>query len=328
VGKLKIENLLEIRNLSVSFTNGGLPIKAVRNVNLSIKKGEVLGLVGESGAGKSVTAMSIAGLIQNSNKTVVNGQILINGKDLTRNKGEERFKSQNIAMIFQDPIESLNPTISVGAQVSEVFMVQKRMSRRQAWARSVEMLRRVQVPSAEVVARQYPHQLSGGMCQRIMIAIALSKEHELLIADEPTTALDVTIQAQILQLLYQLYQTTQTSILFITHDLGIIAQFCHSVAIMYAGEIVEKGTVLEIFTNPLHPYTKGLLNSIPVMGKKQRLQPIDQNLCAEDSLYGCNFFPRCLYKTGRCREVKNNLIERESGHFTSCHRSGRLQTHD
>lgn len=322
MGRAQVENLLEIKELSVFFVNGGSPVKAVKNVNLSLKKGEVLGLVGESGAGKSVTAMSIAGLIQNSKKTTVTGEILVNGENLAVNRGDDRFRSQKIAMIFQNPMDSLNPTFSVGAQLSEVFIVHEKISRRQAWARSVEMLKRVQIPSAELVARQYPHQLSGGMCQRIMIAIALSREHELLIADEPTTALDVTIQAQILQLLYQLYQMTHISILFITHDLGIIAQFCHSVAIMYDGEIIEKGTVGDIFARPLHPYTRGLLDSIPVMGRKQRLHPVDQNLSAGDSVSGCSFSPRCPLKTGYCERVKPDLAEREPDHFSRCIRFG------
>jgi peptide/nickel transport system ATP-binding protein/oligopeptide transport system ATP-binding protein len=316
-----MEKLLELKDVSVIFKKNTRKIKAVNRVSLSVKKGEILGLAGESGSGKSVTAMSIAGLINDSKKTSISGKIFLNGEDLRKKKNDElrKLRSQKMAMIFQDPINSLNPVFTVGHQIAEVFRIQKKMDKKQAWAESLEMLKKVEIPSPSFAARQYPHQFSGGMCQRVMIAMALSGNPDLIIADEPTTALAVTIQAQILGLLYEFHQKTNTSILFITHDLGIVAQFCHSIAIILEGEIVEKGLVTDIFMNPLHPYTQGLLQSIPVIGKKKRLEPMPPRLTMDSSpLHGCKFNNRCYRKHKQCEREKPGFIEPDPGHFVRC----------
>lgn len=315
-----MEKLLELKNLTVSFNNNGQKINAVHQLSLAVGKGEILGLVGESGSGKSVTARSILGLLKGSTKTMIGGNIFLNGKDLLgKNSGQEaNLRSREMAMIFQDPMDSLNPVFTVGYQIAEVFMVQKKMAKKQALAKSVEILKMVEIPSPEWTARQYPHQLSGGMCQRVMIAMALAKNPELLIADEPTTALDVTIQAQILQLLYEFHEKTGAAILFITHDLGIVAQFCHSVAIMLQGEIIEKGKVDSLFMNPLHPYTSGLLDSIPIPGQKKRLTPMVQDLGMGTPLKGCKFFNRCPQKMARCEWERPGFSEPIPHHFVRC----------
>ncbi|MBU2510761.1 ABC transporter ATP-binding protein [bacterium] len=313
------QDLLKIEHLSVSFKNSKDQTHAVRDLSLTVKGGEVVGLVGESGSGKSVTARSIVGLLSNSKKTAVSGRVLFKGQNLLMNQERKRLNSQKIAMIFQDPLNSLNPVYTIGHQIREVFMVRKKMGKAIANARAIDILKKVDIQSPETIARQYPHQLSGGMCQRVMIAIALAAEPELLIADEPTTALDVTIQAQILKLLYQLYTTTKTAILFITHDLGLVAQFCHFVAIMQEGQIVEKGRVSDIFKNPQHPYTKGLINSIPVLGKKKRLNPMPLYQGGVHPNSSCSFFPRCTEIKRRCEKETPEFIEIEPGHFVRCH---------
>lgn len=315
-----MEKLLELKNLTVSFNHNGQKIKAIHQLSLAVEKGEILGLVGESGSGKSVTARSILGLLKGSSKTMISGNIFLNGNDLLgKNSGQEgNLRSREMAMIFQDPMDSLNPVFTVGYQIAEVFMVQKKMAKKQALAKSIEILKMVEIPSPEWTARQYPHQLSGGMCQRVMIAMALAKNPELLIADEPTTALDVTIQAQILQLLYEFHEKTGAAILFITHDLGIVAQFCHSVAIMLQGEIIEKGKVNSLFMNPLHPYTRGLLDSIPIPGQKKRLTPMIQDLEMGTPLKGCKFFNRCPQKMGRCEWETPRFSEPIPHHFVRC----------
>ena len=315
-----MEKLLELKDLTVSFKNNGQKITVVRQVSLAVEKGEILGLVGESGSGKSVTAKSILGLLNASGKTRVSGKIFLNGKDLLGEKSGqgEKLRSRKLAMIFQDPVDSLNPVFTVGYQIAEVFMAHEKMSKKPAWKKSIEMLKRVEIPSPEWTAKQYPHQLSGGMCQRVMIAMALAGTPELLVADEPTTALDVTIQAQIMRLLYDFNEKTGAAILFITHDLGLVAQFCHSVAIMLHGEIIEKGRVEDIFMNPLHPYTRGLLNSIPVPGKKERLRPMVEDLGMDPCSGGCRFFNRCSRKTNRCEWETPNFLEPIPHHFVQC----------
>lgn len=312
-------DLLTVNRLSVTFKNNRTPVPAVRNLDLLIKKGEVVGLVGESGSGKSVTALAIAGLLHSSAKIQVQGRVAINGHEsLSMGKNCLRI-ARKVAMIFQDPFDSLNPTLTIGYQIQEVFREQKGCKKREAWTKALEMLDKVKIPSPATVARQYPHQLSGGMCQRVMVAMALAAEPELLIADEPTTAMDVTIQAEILQLLYELYRKTESSILFITHDLGVVAQFCHSVAIMLEGEIVEQGPTSALFTNPRHPYTQGLLNSIPFIGRKGRLQPMAPTTDSSASNEGCMFYPRCPIKQPECRTIHPQLKEQDfSGHFVRC----------
>ena len=315
------EKLLEINRLSVSFANGGERTRAVRDLSLSVENGQVVGLVGESGSGKTVTAMSVAGLLRSGKKTDIRGTIRFRGRPLLKDGTPVRHRRPNISMIFQDPVDSLNPAFTVGRQIAEVFRVQKNMDKAAARSRAVEMLKTVNIPSPETAAGRYPHQLSGGMCQRAMIAIALAAEPDLLIADEPTTALDVTIQAQILHLLHRLYRDTKTAILFITHDLGIVAQFCHRVAIMLEGQIVEEGTVADIFNRPLHPYTRGLLDSIPVMGSRRRLSPMAP--ATEASGNGrCRFSSRCHRKTDDCDRTSPDLAEDAPGHFVRCTMGG------
>jgi oligopeptide/dipeptide ABC transporter ATP-binding protein len=315
---MRTENLLAVSGLSIAFQNNGTPVPAVRDLDLTMKKGEVMGLVGESGSGKSVTALAIAGLLHASSKVQVRGSVAFNGRDHSAvAKGHPRQPGK-VAMIFQDPFDSLNPAFTVGYQIQEVFRVQKGLKKRDARIRAVDMLGKVKIPSPATVAAQYPHQLSGGMCQRVMIAMALAAEPELLIADEPTTALDVTIQAQILQLLYTLYRDTGTSILFITHDLGVVAQFCHSVAIMLEGEIVERGSTSAIFKHPLHPYTRGLLNSIPIIGRQGRLQPMASSGDGDRTNDGCGYHPRCPMKSEGCCTIRPSLMEHSAGHFVRC----------
>jgi len=227
-------------------------------------------------------------------------------------------RSRKMAMIFQDPFDSLNPAFTIGYQIQEVFREQKGLNRRESWIKALEMLEKVRIASPSAVAAQYPHQLSGGMCQRVMIAMALSAVPRLLIADEPTTALDVTTQAQILQLLYEFYRDTGASILFITHDLGIVAQFCHSVAIMLEGEIVEYAPAAALFEKPLHPYTQGLLNSIPHMGKRGRLQAVTPAGDFVGPLTGCGYLSRCRVKCEDCGSIHPGLTEHDKGHYVRC----------
>lgn len=312
------ENLLTVTSLSITFTNNGNKLQAVRNVDLTMKKGEIVGLVGESGSGKSVTALTIADLLPSSKNIQVNGKVLFNDADTMDIPKAPQRHNRKVAMIFQDPFDSLNPAFTIGYQIQEVFIEKLGLKKRQARAMSIEMLKKVRISSPEKVAEQYPHQLSGGMCQRVMIAMALAAEAELLIADEPTTALDVTIQAQILQLLYEQHRNTQTSILFITHDLGVVAQLCNSVAIMLEGEIVEQGPTSMIFKHPQHPYTKGLLNSIPALGQKRRLQPIPPPGDMDESTHGCGFFPRCTTRYKDCCMTHPTLTEYSTGHYVRC----------
>ncbi len=260
-----MEKLLEVKDLEVSFQTYAGEVKAVRGVNFDLYKGETLAIVGESGSGKSVTSQTIMKLIPMPPGKISNGQILFDGEDLVpkTNKEMEKIRGKDIGMIFQDPMTSLNPTMKVGMQIMEVLIKHQNMSKGNAKDRAIELLRLVGIPSPEKRVNQYPHEFSGGMRQRAMIAIALASNPKLLIADEPTTALDVTIQAQILELMKDLQKKMETSIIFITHDLGVVANVADRVAVMYAGKIVETGTVDEIFYNPKHPYTWGLLSSMP-----------------------------------------------------------------
>ncbi|THE12002.1 ABC transporter ATP-binding protein [Bacillus timonensis] len=260
-----MEKLLEVKDLEVSFQTYAGEVKAVRGVNFDLYKGETLAIVGESGSGKSVTSQTIMKLIPMPPGKITKGQILFDGEDLVpkTNKEMEKIRGKDIGMIFQDPMTSLNPTMRVGMQIMEVLIKHQNMSKGNAKDRAIELLRLVGIPSPEKRVNQYPHEFSGGMRQRAMIAIALASSPKLLIADEPTTALDVTIQAQILELMKDLQKKLETSIIFITHDLGVVANVADRVAVMYAGKIVEYGTVDEIFYNPKHPYTWGLLSSMP-----------------------------------------------------------------
>ena len=299
-------SLLEIKNLHTYFeTRRGL-IKAVYGVTLKVEKGRTLGIVGESGSGKSQTAMSILRLFEHNQK-VYDGEILFEGKDLTKLSELElrKIRGNDVSMIFQEPMSSLNPVFTVTRQISEVLMLHQKMTKEEAAKRTVEMLAAVKIPNPEEVAKMYPFQLSGGMNQRVMIAMALACQPKLLIADEPTTALDVTIQAQILRLMNDLKRENDTSILFITHDLGVINQMADDVAVMYCGQVVETAPVEYIFQNKsiyMHPYTEGLLNSIPSLSseKSEKLDVIPGSVPHPlDLPKGCKFAPRCKFATDK-----------------------------
>ena len=315
--------LLQVDRLETQFPTGPGLVRAVDGVSFAIARGEVLGLVGESGGGKSVTALSIMGLVPAPGR-VAAGRILLGGENLLAKDAEamRRVRGARIAMVFQEPMTSLNPVFSIGDQIVSAVRAHDGGSRRAAWARAVEMLDRVQVPSPEERARAYPHQLSGGLRQRAMIALALAAGPELLIADEPTTALDVTIQAQILDLLRHLQAERGMAVLMITHDLGVVAEICHRVAVIYAGRIVELAPVTSIFARPLHPYTRGLLGSIPsVHGPKaERLTVIPGTVPDVHQLPpGCKFVTRCPSRFEPCPDIEPPLIEELPGHWVRCH---------
>ncbi len=301
-----MSNVLEVKNLKTYFYTDEGVVKAVDDVSFSVEKGKTLGLVGESGCGKSVTAMSISRLISPPGR-IAGGEILLSGRNLLSLNNEEmrQVRGSQISMIFQEPMTALNPVLTVGFQIAEAVLAHERVSRREAWSRAVEAMRAVAIPDAEKRAKDYPHQLSGGMRQRIMIAMALVCHPSLVIADEPTTALDVTIQAQILELLDSLREKYHLSLILISHDLGVIAEVAETVAVMYAGKIVEIGPAMDVFHNPKHPYTQGLLRSVPRLGssvqKKDRLDVIEgmvPNLLHLPD--GCSFAPRCYKKTVEC----------------------------
>jgi peptide/nickel transport system ATP-binding protein len=315
--------LLSIRDLRTWFyTEAGIA-RAVDGVSFDIGSGETLGIVGESGCGKSVTALSILRLIQPPGRIEQGSIIEFEGKDLvTLGDAEIRdIRGNRISMIFQEPMSALNPVFMVGDQVAEVARVHARMSRKDAWDRAVEMLALTGIPDADARARQYPHQLSGGMRQRVLIAMALMMKPALVIADEPTTALDVTIQAQILDLLVDLQKKIDTSILMITHDLGVIAETASRVIVMYAGEVVEQADVDELFAKPQHPYTEGLMHSMPHIGHDQeRLNVIPGTVPAPTEWpAGCRFRERCPYSWDKCEREHPPLYEIGSGHVSRCH---------
>lgn len=316
--------LLDIVNLQTFFfTKTGL-VKALNGVDLSIETGETLALVGESGCGKSLTALSLLRLVPDPGK-IVGGEIRFDGRDLLRMPIEEmrRVRGNRIGMVFQEPMTSLNPVLRVGEQVAEVLRLHQGQDRAHAAAEAVNLLGQVGLPAPGDRARDYPHQLSGGMRQRVMIAMALACNPQLLIADEPTTALDVTIQAQIMELLAKSKAARGMATLLITHDLGVVAQHADRVAIMYAGRIMESAPVLELFANPRHPYTRGLLACVPKLGeKRRRLTPIEGTIPAPGQIpEGCPFFERCPEALTRCRSELPALIEVNPGHKVRCWRS-------
>jgi len=315
--------LLEVSDLKTHFFTDDGVVKAVDGVSFSVDKKESFGLVGESGCGKSITALSIIRLIPNPPGKIVGGNILLEGEDLV-NKSEremQKIRGKEISMIFQEPMTSLDPLFTIGDELIEVLMLHQNLDRKEAMKKSIEMLKVVGIPEAEKRIKEYPHQLSGGMRQRAMIAMALSCNPKLLIADEPTTALDVTIQAQILRLIEDLKDDFSTAVLLITHDLGVVAETCKNVAVMYAGKIVEQGNVDDIFENPLHPYTVGLNNAIPRLDvDKKRLQIIEGNVPnLIDMPKGCKFYPRCPYVMDICRTVEPPLEKKENGHLSRCY---------
>lgn len=305
-----LASVLQVKDLSVSFyTSEGL-LRAVNHVSWNLRERETLGIVGESGCGKSVTALSILRLIPDPPGRILGGEILFEGTDLLKLPLHqmEKIRGDKISMVFQDPTNSLDPVFTVGDQISEVFQFHQGMSKREAFEQSIEMLRRVRIPSPEKRVFEYPYQLSGGMQQRIMIAMALACRPKVLIADEPTTALDVTIQAQILDLMLRLKEELDMAIVLITHDLGIIAEVAQRVIVMYAGEIVEETTADEIFENPMHPYTRGLLRSIPRVDERgKRLSRLQEIPGVVPSFHempkGCLFYPRCPEAIDLCGEV-------------------------
>jgi peptide/nickel transport system ATP-binding protein len=315
--------LLDVRGLRTSFAVEGRELVAVDSVSFELHAGKTLAIVGESGCGKSVTALSIMGLVPPTGR--VEGEIRFDGMDLVTLESSElrELRGNRLSMIFQEPMTSLNPAFTVGDQIAEVLIRHRAVSREGARARTIELLRQVHVPSPEARFHDYPHRLSGGMRQRVMIAMALACEPQLLIADEPTTALDVTIQAQILDLMRALRQETGTAIILITHDLGVVAEIADEVAVMYAGRIVERANVERLFAEPQHPYTVGLLGSIPRLDLEQSRLPAIEGLVPNplDRIAGCRFHPRCPFAIARCHENDPPLAAVASGHASACLRA-------
>ncbi|MFG3408208.1 ABC transporter ATP-binding protein [Streptomyces sp. NPDC048142] len=315
--------LLEVRDLHVEFHTREGVAKAVNGVNYSVAEGETLAVLGESGSGKSVTAQAVMGILDMPPGKISGGEILFKGQDLLKLKPEERRKirGQEMAMIFQDALSSLNPVLTVGEQLGEMFVVHRGMSRKDAKARSVELMDRVRIPAARERVGNYPHQFSGGMRQRIMIAMAMALEPSLIIADEPTTALDVTVQAQVMELLAELQRELNMGLILITHDLGVVADVADKIAVMYAGRIVETSPVHEIYQAPAHPYTKGLLRSIPRLDQKGQelyaIKGLPPNLTRIPP--GCAFNPRCPMAQDVCRSDVPPLYEVDEQRRSACH---------
>ncbi len=317
--------LLEVRDLAVEFDTDAGRVRAVDRVSFAVRPGTTLGIVGESGCGKSVTALSILRLLPQPMGRIVGGQVLLSGQDLVTASLEvmHKVRTGQIGMIFQEPMTALNPVQRIGRQLSESFLLHQGISPREALERSVEVLAKVGIPSPELRVNEYPHQLSGGMRQRVVIAMALSCRPALVIADEPTTALDVTIQAQILELMKSLQAEMGMSIILITHDLGVIAETCDEVLVMYAGRVAEIGPVEDIFSRPSHPYTRGLLESIPRLEypRKTRLRTIEGMVPGlADLPAGCRFHDRCPHRIDRCRAEAPALEPVAGAHGVACHR--------
>jgi oligopeptide/dipeptide ABC transporter ATP-binding protein len=324
------EPLLQVSDLITAFdTDGGL-IRAVDQVSFSIGRGKTLGIVGESGCGKSVTAMSLVRLLPQPAGKILGGEVMFKGRDLTRLKPEElrKVRGNEIGVIFQEPMTALNPVQRIGKQLSECFLLHKKMNKKQAWEASIEMLRLVKIPAPEQRAGDYPHQLSGGMRQRVVIAMALACKPDLVIADEPTTALDVTVQAQILDLMKRLQAEMGMAVILITHDLGVIAETCDEVVVMYGGRVVERAPVRELFARPLHAYTRGLLASIPRMDTPRKtVLPVIPGMVAslKDFVPGCRFCQRLDRQISKLLRERPPFIEASPGHWVeacpSCYAS-------
>ena len=314
------KNLLEIKNLGIHYITEEGTVYAVEDMNLEVGKGETLGLVGETGAGKTTTALGIMQLVPDPPGKIVSGEIFFEGEDLLKKSQQElrKIRGNKISMIFQDPMTSLNPVMTVGDQIGEVIKLHQKVNAKEAIIKAQEMLEKVGIPGAR--AKDYPHQFSGGMRQRVVIAIALACNPALLIADEPTTALDVTIQAQVLELMKSLKEEFKTSMIMITHDLGIVADVCDKVAIMYAGKVVEYTDKRRLFTTPKHPYTEGLFNSIPnIEEDEDRLKPIKGLMPDPTNLpSGCPFHPRCSKAIDECSKKTPKITEIEPGHYVNC----------
>jgi oligopeptide/dipeptide ABC transporter ATP-binding protein len=321
--------IAEIDGLAVTFGRGSRAVEVVHSASLVVRRGESVGLVGESGSGKTTTALALMGLVPLVGGSVTGGRITFDGHDVTGLTQREwtRLRGARIAMVFQQPIRSLDPAFSVGEQISESIRRHLGYGRKRAWARAVELLDRVRIPDAQRRARDYPHQFSGGMCQRVMIAMALACEPDLVIADEPTTALDVTVQARILELLRAAISETGTSLLYIAHDLSVVAQMCQRVAVMYAGETVETGGIADVFRHPLHPYTSSLLGCMPTVDTPTtRLTAIPGVVPTPHAMpAGCRFHPRCPYaEGGRCDQPGFAPIAPTREHVTQCVRRSEL----
>nr|WP_144557363.1 ABC transporter ATP-binding protein [Shouchella miscanthi] len=319
--RLANDTILEVQDLRTSFFTKEMEVKAVDGVTFSVEKGKTIGIVGESGSGKSITSLSILNLLSSPGK-IVDGKILFKGEDLTKKSSAQmrKVRGNEISMIFQEPMTSLNPTFTVGRQISESYQIHQKLSKKEARRRSIDMLKLVGIPSPEKRIDQYPFELSGGMRQRVMIAIALACNPELLIADEPTTALDVTIQAQILELIRELQNNLGMAVIMITHDLGVVAETCDNVAVMYGGQVVEYAPINDLFKNPRHPYTVGLMNSLP-----KHDQDVEGDLtiikgtvpAPADMPEGCRFAPRCPFATEICKELPELKTE-EDGRQVRC----------
>lgn len=316
------ENILEVQDLEIRYVTDEETVRAVNDISFSLKEGESIGLVGETGAGKTTTALGIMGLVPDPPGEVVGGSIVFDGQDLLKlpEKQMREIRGGKISMIFQDPMTSLNPVMTVGDQIAEVVLLHNKMSKAQAKKRAMEMLEQVGIPGSR--CDDYPHQFSGGMKQRVVIAIALACSPKLLIADEPTTALDVTIQAQVLELMRKLKETYNTSMILITHDLGVVAKICDKVAVVYAGEIIETGTLKEIYTDKRHPYTIGLFDSLPDIENDASTLKVIQGSVPDPSDLpdGCKFHPRCPYAAEACKTGRVPLTLLEGTHMVRCNR--------
>lgn len=319
-------HLLEVNDLKMYFHTQDGVVKAVDGVSYTLDRGETLGVVGESGSGKSVTSLTIMGLIDMPPGKIEGGDVLYRGKSLIKmsEREMEHIRGNDIAMIFQDPMTSLNPVYTIGRQLGEGLRIHRGYTKQQALERAVELLEMVGIPNAKERVKSYPHEFSGGMRQRVMIAMALACDPDILIADEPTTALDVTIQAQIIELMKKMQEENGNAIIMITHDLGVVADVADKIMVMYAGNPVEFGTADEIFYNPIHPYTWGLVNSIPkpLVDEKNELTPIDGNPPSLVNVpAGCSFAPRCPFATELCHTKKPEVYTTETGHYSRCHYS-------
>ncbi|MFC7785258.1 MULTISPECIES: ABC transporter ATP-binding protein [unclassified Rossellomorea] len=314
--------VLEVKNLKTHFTSKKGVTKAVDGIDFVLHEGETLGIVGESGCGKSMTSLSILRLVPSPPGKIVDGTIELKGKDILKMSEPElrKVRGNQISMIFQEPMTSLNPVIPVGEQIAEAVRIHQKLGKKEAWKKAVEMLELVGIPSPEQRAKQEPFQLSGGMRQRVMIAMALACNPEVLIADEPTTALDVTIQAQILELMKDLQKKLNMGIIFITHDLGVVAELCDKVAVMYAGQVVEYSSTEQLFSNPKHPYTNGLMSSLPKLHEDQaELETMPGSVPSPyDMPKGCRFSPRCALATARCHEEEPQLNSSKDGSQIRC----------
>ncbi len=319
-------SILSIKDLTIHYITDDGTVKAVNGIDLEINQGETLGLVGETGAGKTTTALGILRLVPDPPGKIISGQVLFEEEDLLTKKDAEmrKIRGDQISMIFQDPMTALNPVLQVDEQIAEVIRLHSGCSKAESLRKALEILERVGIPAER--GSDYPHQFSGGMKQRVVIAMALACSPKLLIADEPTTALDVTIQAQVLDMMNELKKESGTSMLLITHDLGVVAETCDTVAIMYAGEIIEYGNLAHIFDETAHPYTRGLFDSLPSLDHAvQRLQPIQGMMPDPANLpEGCKFHTRCPYAQARCRTVMPDYTELTPGHISKCHRCREL----